>query len=212
MSAAGSIMAAEMAEQPDVLARFSARFSAEAARVAAVVPRPLAGVVFAARGSSDHAAVHGRYLAQLTSGRPAGLAAPSLHTRYDARTDYSGHLVVALSQSGATPEIVTLCERVRAGGARCVAIVNDVASPLGTAADVAIGLGAGPELAVPATKTVTAQLLAVTAVAAALGPLPFGRERTKRSPRCRPPSPRRSPIPRPPSCSPPAGATPSGWS
>ena len=89
------------------------------------------------------------------SGRPAGLAAPSLLTLYDAPVDYDGRLVVALSQSGATPEIVTVCERLRSAGARTVAIVNDAASPLATAAEAAIAIDVGAERAVPATKTVT---------------------------------------------------------
>jgi glutamine---fructose-6-phosphate transaminase (isomerizing) len=164
-----ALMAAEMLEQPDVLARLAARFDDHADRVRAIVPQPLGGVVFVARGSSDNAAVYGRYLAELVSGRPAGLAAPSLLTP----VDYDGRLVVALSQSGATPEIVTVCERLRSAGARTVAIVNEPASPLATVAEVPIAIDAGAERAVPATKTVTAQLLAVAAVAAALGPAPF---------------------------------------
>ncbi|MGI9009025.1 MAG: SIS domain-containing protein [Streptosporangiaceae bacterium] len=82
---------------------------------------------------------------------------------------------MVLSQSGATPEIIEACGRMRAGGARTVAITNEPASPLAASAEVVLGLGAGRERAVPATKTVTAELLTVTAVAAALGPLPFAR-------------------------------------
>ena len=67
----GGLMAAEMADQPEVLARLVARAPADTAAVQAVVPRPLAGVVFLARGSSDNAAVFGRYLAELCAGRPA---------------------------------------------------------------------------------------------------------------------------------------------
>lgn len=66
----GALMAAEMAEQPDVLARLLARAPADAERVARVLPSPLAGTVFLARGSSDNAAVFGRYLAELSAGRP----------------------------------------------------------------------------------------------------------------------------------------------
>jgi glucosamine--fructose-6-phosphate aminotransferase (isomerizing) len=156
-----------------VLGRLAERFDDHVERVRAIVPVPLGGVVFVARGSSDNAAVYGRYLAELASGRPAALAAPSLLTLYDAPVDYAGQLVVALSQSGATPEVVTVCQRLRAAGARTVAIVNDLTSPLAAAVEVAIPLEAGDERAVPATKTVTAQLLAVAAVAAALGPVPF---------------------------------------
>ena len=164
---------AEMAEQPDVLRRLAGRFDDHVATVRTVARRPLAGVVFVARGSSDNAAVYGRYLAELASGRPAGLAAPSLHTLYRARVHYAGFLVVAISQSGATPEIVTVCRRLRSAGARTVAIVNDADSPLAAAVDGVLAICAGPELAVPATKTVTGQMLAAAAVAAAIGAAPF---------------------------------------
>ena len=81
----GDRMRSEMLEQPAVLRRLTDRFDQHVAAVRTVVRRPLAGVVYVARGSSDNAAVYGRYLAELSSGRPAGLAAPSLHTLYDTR-------------------------------------------------------------------------------------------------------------------------------
>jgi glucosamine--fructose-6-phosphate aminotransferase (isomerizing) len=168
-----TLMGTEMREQPAVLGTLVERFDDHTERVRAIVPEPLGGVVFVARGSSENAAVYGRYVAELASGRPAGLAAPSLLTLYDADVDYTGQVVVALSQSGATPGVITVCERLRAAGARTVAIVNDAASGLADVAEVTIALDAGPERAVPATKTVTAQVLAVAAVAAALGPVPF---------------------------------------
>jgi glucosamine--fructose-6-phosphate aminotransferase (isomerizing) len=161
-------MAAEMAEQPDVLARVTARAPADTEAVRALVPRPLAGVVFLARGSSDNAAVFGRYLAELRSGRPAGLAAPSLYTRYHATVDWRGYLVVALSQSGATPEIISTCQAMRAGGAAVLGITNEPDSPLADAVDLLLSTDAGPERAVPATKTVTAQLAVLVTVTAAL--------------------------------------------
>jgi glucosamine--fructose-6-phosphate aminotransferase (isomerizing) len=178
----GELMRGEMDQQPDVLARFVERFDDHVGRVRELAPDNLAGVAFVARGSSDHAAVYGRYLSELASGRPAALAAPSLQTLYDARVDYSGWLVVALSQSGATPEIVTVTQRLQAAGARTVAIVNDESSALAEAAELVVGLGADAERAVPATKTVTAQLLSVAAVASALGPVPFERAALDRLP------------------------------
>ena len=170
----GELMSAEMAEQPDVLARVTARAPADAEAVRAVVPDPLAGVVFLARGSSDNAAVFGRYLAELRAGRPAGLAAPSLYTRYHAAVDRHGYLVVALSQSGATPEIISTCEAMRAGGAVVLGISNEPGSPLADAVDLLLTTDAGPERAVPATKTVTAQLAVLATVTSALraGPGP----------------------------------------
>jgi glucosamine--fructose-6-phosphate aminotransferase (isomerizing) len=174
----GELMAAEMAEQPQVLARVTARAAADAAAVRAVLPSPLAGIVFLARGSSDNAAVFGRYLAELRAGRPAGLAAPSLYTRYHATVDWRGYLVVALSQSGATPEIITTCQAARAAGAVVLGISNEPRSPLAGAVDLLLSTDAGPERAVPATKTVTTQLAMLATVTAALragpGPGPGG--------------------------------------
>jgi glutamine---fructose-6-phosphate transaminase (isomerizing) len=165
----GGLMAAEMAEQPEVLTRLVARAPADAAAVRAVIPRPLAGIVFLARGSSDNAAVFGRYLAELCAGRPAGLAAPSLYTRYHADVDWRGYLMIAISQSGATPEIITTCQAVRGAGATVIGITNEPHSPLASAVDLLLATDAGAERAVPATKTVTAQLAVLVTVAAALG-------------------------------------------
>jgi glucosamine--fructose-6-phosphate aminotransferase (isomerizing) len=165
----GDLMAAEMAEQPEALARLVKRVGADVRAVRAIVPRPLAGIVFLARGSSDNAAVFGRYLTELAAGRPAGMAAPSLYTRYRARVVWRGYLVVALSQSGATPEIVTTCEAMSAAGAAVLAITNEADSDLAAAADLVLLTCAGPERAIPATKTVTAEMLLMVTVARALG-------------------------------------------
>jgi glutamine---fructose-6-phosphate transaminase (isomerizing) len=165
----GELMAAEMAEQPDVLARLLARAPADAERVAQVLPRPFAGTVFLARGSSDNAAVFGRYLAELCSGRPAGLAAASLYTRYHADVDWHGYLLIALSQSGATPEVVTTCAAVRSAGAAVIGITNEPDSPLAGVVDLLLGTDAGAEQAIPATKTVTGQFALLATVAGALG-------------------------------------------
>lgn len=164
---AGSVMAAELAEQPTVLGRLVSRHEADRDEVRAVLPGHLAGTVLLARGSSDNVAVYGRYLIELASRRPAGLAAPSVHTRYESDVDYGGYLVVALSQSGATPEIVETSARARRSGAVVVGITNEPGSPLTEVSDLTLLTEAGPELAVPATKTVTAQMLAIAAIAAA---------------------------------------------
>jgi glucosamine--fructose-6-phosphate aminotransferase (isomerizing) len=164
----GETMAAEMAAQPEVLARLVARAPADAAAVQAVLPSSLDGVVFLARGSSDNAAVFGRYLAELAAGRPAGLAAPSLYTRYRAEVDWRGYLVVALSQSGATPEIISTCQAMKLGGAVVAGITNEPNSALAETVDLLLSTDAGPERAIPATKTVTAQLALLATVATAL--------------------------------------------
>ena len=128
-----------------------------------------------ARGSSDNAAVYGRYLLETAIGKPISLAAPSLHTLYGIDVDYSGQLVIALSQSGATPEIVRTLKALEDGGARGVAITNDPESALANTADETIDLELGEELAVPATKTVTGELTALAMIASALGRMPFTR-------------------------------------
>jgi glutamine---fructose-6-phosphate transaminase (isomerizing) len=163
----GALMRAELAEQPEVLGRLAVRHTADRERVRGLLPDRLAGTVLLARGSSDNVAVYGRYLIELASRRPAGLAAPSVHTRYHANVDYCGYLVVALSQSGATPEIVETADQMRQAGAVVIGIANEPGSPLTQVCDLSLLTDAGPELAVPATKTVTAQMLAVAAIAAA---------------------------------------------
>ena len=165
----GSVMAAEMAEQPRVLAGLCDRRAELVAQVRAVVPPELAGVVLVARGSSDYAAVYGRYLIELAARRPVALAAPSLRTLYGARTGLRGHLAIGVSQSGRTPEICDVLEAFGAAGARTVAVTNDAGSPLAATADTTIALEAGEERAVPATKTLTAQLAAFAILAEALG-------------------------------------------
>lgn len=168
-------MAQEMGDQPACLGALIGRAEEIGNRVRAVAPVPMHGTTIVARGSSDHAAVYGRYLLELASGRPVALAAPSLHTLYGINVDYSGQLVVAVSQSGQTPEIVTTLRLLCGAGGRGLAITNDPTSELADAAEAVIELGAGEERAVPATKTVTAQLAAFAIVACALGPVPFSR-------------------------------------
>ena len=165
------MMRREMAEQPDVLARLVQRRADTVNDVRRVAPRDLAGVVLIARGSSDNAALAARYLFELATGRPAALAAPSLWTRYGARTDLTNWVAVAVSQSGRTPEILDTMMAMKARGAVTVSVSNDPDSPLSQASDAAVGLAAGDERAVPATKTVTASLLALVHLAAGLGEL-----------------------------------------
>lgn len=166
--ALGEQMAAEMQEQPAVLRRLTSQAPALTAAIRAVVPAPLAGSVFLARGSSDNAALLGRYLAEMFGHRPAGMAAPSLYTRYGAHVDHRGYLVVALSQSGATPEVVSTSAAMRRAGATVVAVTNEPDSALAGTADALLLTQAGPECAVPATKTVTAQMLLMTLIAMSL--------------------------------------------
>jgi glutamine---fructose-6-phosphate transaminase (isomerizing) len=167
----GERMAVDMAAQPAVLRALTARRAEVIGSLRG--PRP-AGVVIVARGSSDYAAIFGRYLLEAATGRPVALAAASLQTLYGVELQLDGWLAVGISQSGRTPEIATVLDRYRRAGARTVAVTNEPASPLASAASVSLPLGAGEEGAVPATKTFTAQLAAMALLAEALGPVAWG--------------------------------------
>ncbi|HXE45911.1 MAG TPA: SIS domain-containing protein [Conexibacter sp.] len=166
----GAVMAEEMGQQPDVLRRLLAQRPAIEAALRAAAPSRPAGISLLARGTSDHAAIYGRYLLEAATGVPVSLVAPSLWTRYERHADLGGHLLIALSQSGRTPEIERVVRVARAGGATVLAITNEGDSPLANAAQHVVALRAGLERAVPATKTFTAQLAAIALVAGALAP------------------------------------------
>jgi fructoselysine-6-P-deglycase FrlB-like protein len=163
-----SRMRVEIAEQPEALRRTLGALLAQVGELEAL-GRATRQVLFIARGSSDNAAVYGQYLCSARAGRLASLAAPSLATAYHADLDLGGVLAVAVSQSGATEEIVTTLAWARGCGARTVAVTNVAGSPLTEVADVALVTRAGRELAVPATKTYTTQLAAMAVLAHALG-------------------------------------------
>lgn len=168
---APTMMAREIAEQPEALAR-----TVEALRPLREPVRRLAAerslVLFVARGSSDNAATYGRYLLETQAGLPGALAAPSVATLYGAQVDLSHALVVSVSQSGATEEIVQTQDWARSQGARTIAVTNVEASPLAAQADLAMITQAGAEQAVPATKTFTTQLAAMAMIVSALATRP----------------------------------------
>jgi glucosamine--fructose-6-phosphate aminotransferase (isomerizing) len=161
-------MAAEIREQPAALRRTLDALLPLVPDVTAVAARTRQ-VLFIARGSSDAAALYGRYLCEVSAGRLATPASPSVATLYRRRLDLAGVLAVALSQSGRTEEIVETLDWARACGAATVAITNDGDSPLAAAAELALITAAGPERALPATKTYTTQLAALVVLALGLG-------------------------------------------
>jgi glutamine---fructose-6-phosphate transaminase (isomerizing) len=153
----GVAMAREIGEGPAAIA------SASAAAAATRPARPRGIVVFA-RGTSDHAAIYGRYVIEAVAGVPVVLGAPSLATVYDAPTDLRDWLAIGVSQSGETREIVDCLRWARLRGARTLGITNDPASGLAGGADLAIDLGCGEERAVAATKTFVAECAALAAL------------------------------------------------
>ena len=167
MTQAGALMAAEIAEQPDVLAGLLAHRADPLAEVAAAVrTRAPRFVLFAARGTSDHAALYAKYLVETKLALPAGLVSPSTMTIYGARPILDDVLFVAVSQSGGSPDLVDSLSTARSCGALTLAVTNSPASPLAQAAELSADVAADAELAVAATKTYTAELLALYLVIA----------------------------------------------
>lgn len=159
---AGRQMTAEIAEQPAVLARL---FDQQAGRIEVVrtivAARQPRFVLLAARGSSDHAALYAKYLIEIRLGLPVGLVSPSTLTVYGARPQLSDVLFLAISQSGGSPDLVDSTAVARQCGALTVAVTNDPSSELAAAAEHLVDLQAGPERSVAATKSYTAELLAL---------------------------------------------------
>ncbi|MDG4769260.1 SIS domain-containing protein [Solwaraspora sp. WMMD792] len=156
-------MAADIAEQPAGYARllqpaYADPIAEVAAAIAARRPRH---VVFTARGTSDHAALYAAYLTEIRLGLPAGLASPSAVTLFGARPDLRDALVVGVSQSGGSPDLAEVLAVAREQGALTVAVTNTPESPLAAAAELTVDIAAGHERAVAATKTYTAELLAL---------------------------------------------------
>ena len=158
----GHVMRAEIAEQPDVLARVLALGLAPAREAADMIRgRKPRFVLFAARGTSDHAALYAKYLVEVRLGIAAGLASPSTMTAYGARPDLSDVLGIAVSQSGGSPDLVETATVSRECGATVLAVTNAPESELARVADLHLDVHAGSELAVAATKSYTAEMLAL---------------------------------------------------
>ena len=163
----------EIHEQPAVLDRLLRSGRPVAREVAArwSTERPT-HVLIAARGTSDNAARYAQYLWGARVGMTVRLAAPALFGPGGSPPRLNGAAIVGISQSGASPDLVAVVEEARRQGRPTLAITNEAASPLAAAADQVLLLDAGPELAVAATKTYTAQLTAVAMLASAMAPDP----------------------------------------
>jgi glutamine---fructose-6-phosphate transaminase (isomerizing) len=169
---APSWMEAEIRSQPAMLARLAegaAPLVAELGR--AIARRRPRFAVLAARGSSDHAAIYAKYLLETQAGLVASLAAPSVYSVYARSPDVRDALAIGISQSGQSPDIVAAIDGARRGGALALAVTNDEASPLARVADLVLPLGVGPERSIAATKTFTAELLALWLLVAAVAGL-----------------------------------------
>jgi glutamine---fructose-6-phosphate transaminase (isomerizing) len=162
----------EAREQGQILAARTAVGWRHASEAAGLLRRDdVDYLVIAARGSSDNAARYAQYLFGLEARLPVGLAAPWLYAA-ESPPLLSRGAVMAISQSGRSPDIVSVLTAARAQDRPTVAITNDVDSPLATAADVVVPLLAGEERSVAATKTYLASLHAIAQIVASLRPDP----------------------------------------
>ncbi len=162
-------MRLELAESATVVSGLLASARAPLERLADEVRRRgIRFVVIAARGTSDHAATYAQYVLGARNGLPVGLATPSLSSLYRHGPRVGDALVIGMSQSGRSPDIVAVLEDARGQGALTLAITNEPESPLADVADVVVSLEAGPELAVAATKTYVAELTVVALLSEAL--------------------------------------------
>lgn len=153
-----SILAQEIQQQPRVLRQLLEAESANVARLVEQLRGRFEYVVIAARGTSDNAARYAQYLFGAHNQLPVSLATPSLYTLYERPPSLAGALVMGISQSGQSPDIVGVVAEGRRQGRPTLAITNDPDSPLAQAAGELIALHTGPERAVAATKTYTASL------------------------------------------------------
>src|SRR4051812_48741804 len=165
MSAGGSLLLEEIREQPAALLRLTEHASEYAAVARLARSRGVSLVRMVGHGSSDNAASFGVYAFGLLPAWTALRDSISLSVYYGAELDMRRSLVLALSQSGRTPDVLDYLERARSRGALTVAVTNDPDSALAGAAEAVLPLAVGPERAIAATKTYTAQLAALALLA-----------------------------------------------
>jgi glutamine---fructose-6-phosphate transaminase (isomerizing) len=178
-----SLLRDEIAEQPSVLARLlDDADEAIEALARGLRDQPPRFALIAARGSSDNVARYAQHVLGHLCRIPVALATPSLHTLYGTPPRLDGALAIGISQSGASPDVTAVIEDAAEQGQVTVAITNDPRSPLARAARHVIELGTGEERSVAATKTYTASLGAVAALAAALAGSPHLRDELRAAP------------------------------
>jgi glucosamine--fructose-6-phosphate aminotransferase (isomerizing) len=166
----------EILEQPDAIARCVAANADKARAVAEEARRRgIRTIVIAARGTSDHAGVYGRYLIEALSGIPVSLAAPSVVSLYGAKMRFGDSLVIGLSQSGEALDVLGVIEAAKAAGAMTLGVTNAPGSPLAMAPDAHMSCEAGPEQSVAATKSFTCEMACLALLASELADDPARR-------------------------------------
>jgi glutamine---fructose-6-phosphate transaminase (isomerizing) len=164
-----SLMLEEIAEQPAALKRTIESEREKIGGLArSLADRDIDLIVLVARGSSDNAALFGRYLLEITTGIPVSLSAPSVHTIYRAKLNLKHALVIGVSQSGEGEDINRVLENARGCGAFTIGITNEPASSMVKLVDETLLMHGGREQSVAATKTFTGQMMLFYMMAAAL--------------------------------------------
>jgi glucosamine--fructose-6-phosphate aminotransferase (isomerizing) len=159
----------EIFEQPERLASLLDKQRQTVLEIAkAIQSRNIQYAFLAARGTSDNAGRYANYLWGAHNKLPLALATPSLFTYYQSPPRLHGALVIGVSQSGQSPDIVSVIEEGKKQGCLTLAITNIPDSPLAQAADLVLDVQAGAEKAVAATKTYTTELMAIAMISAAL--------------------------------------------
>lgn len=155
-----SLMLQEIAEQPAALEKTITEERRKIERLGqSIKGREVNLIVLVARGSSDNAALFGRYLLEITTGIPVSLSAPSVHTLYHAQLNLKHALVVGVSQSGEGEDINRVLENARRGGAFTLGITNEPSSSMVGLVDETLLMHGGKERSVAATKTFTGQMM-----------------------------------------------------
>lgn len=168
-----STFRSEIYEQPAAAERLLATAGPSLASAAAAFRRQRpAGLLIAARGSSDHAATYAKYVFEIRNGLPVTFAAPSAFTMYRRPPALRRFGVLAISQSGSSEDVIEVVAEARRQGAPTAVITNDPASALAVEAEHVLDLGAGVERSVPASKTYTTSLLMLAMLSQALCPEP----------------------------------------
>lgn len=170
-------LAREIAQQPEAISRLTEAMASDLPRLRQHIGTDVDHVVVVARGSSDNAARYAQYLFAVQHRLPVALATPSVLSLYGVQPRLPRTLVVAVSQSGRSPDVVETLAAARDQGRPAVAITNDPESPLAAAASYVIDLRAGPERSVAATKTYTTSLTAIALLSLALAEPDVARDR-----------------------------------
>ncbi|MEW6086018.1 MAG: SIS domain-containing protein [Chloroflexota bacterium] len=159
----------EITEQPERIDRLLSSQRKQVERIASAIRKRNVQYVFlAARGTSDNAGRYANYLLGAMNGLPLALATPSLFTYYNRPPKLKNALVIGVSQSGASPDIVAVLEEGKRQGCPTLSITNDSNSPLAQTSDFVLNIQAGAEKAIAATKTYTTELMTIAMLSAAL--------------------------------------------